>query len=221
MKLEPILDALEAMHGPPPEPLARDPFAVVLLENVAYLVPDARRAELFLELKKKVGLTPQKVLAAPTKTLVDIAKRGGMHPEKRVDRLREAAELALELDLRAALDLPFAKARAVFKKLPGVGEPGAEKILLLARKAPVLALESNGVRVLTRLGVGEEKKSYAPTYRSVQSAAKLPADVDALWRARELLRMHGQAVCKTSRPLCEACPVARDCGRIGVSGAKA
>ena len=50
-------------------------------------------------------------------------------------------------------------------QFPMIGEPGAEKILLFSGVLAVLALDSNGVRVLVRLGVGEERKSYAATYK--------------------------------------------------------
>ena len=37
------------------------------------------------------------------------------------------------------------------------GEPGAEKVLLFSGSAPVLALDSNALRVLLRLGFGLPK----------------------------------------------------------------
>jgi hypothetical protein len=49
-------------------------------------------------------------------------------------------------DLGAVLDRPQADAIRALKKFPAIGEPGAEKILLFAGKAPILALESNGLR---------------------------------------------------------------------------
>jgi len=72
---------------------------------------------------------------------------------------------------------------------------------------------SNCLQVPTRLGLGQEKKNYAATYRSAQEAiqAQLPADCDALLRAYLLLKRHGQELCKRSRPLCGSCPVSADC----------
>ena len=93
------------------------------------------------------------------------------------------------------------------KGFPGIGKPGAEKVLLFTRGEPVLALDSNGVRVLARLGFGEEKRNYDATYRAVQQAASasLPKTPRALVRAHLLLRKHGQETCKTNAPRCEAC----------------
>lgn len=85
---------------------------------------------------------------------------------------------------------------------------------MLTRSYPVLALESNGLRVLLRLGYAEEKKSYSASYRGVQQALAglLPPDYDSLIAAHQLLRQHGQELCKRTRPLCEAgCPLTAEC----------
>jgi endonuclease-3 len=104
-------------------------------------------------------------------------------------------------------------------KFPGFGEPGAEKILLFTRTQPILALESNGLRVLVRLGFGEEKKSYATTYRLVQAAATAEAKQDCTWliRAHLLLRRHGQEVCRRSQPQCGDCPLSPECAHYRAS----
>jgi endonuclease-3 len=94
-----------------------------------------------------------------------------------------------------------------------IGEPGAEKILLFCGALPVLALESNGLRALVRLGFGEDRKSYASTYKLVRAATseQLPPDCGPLTRAHLLLRRHGQEICLRNEPDCLACPVAADC----------
>ena len=112
------------------------------------------------------------------------------------------------------LTLPLPKAKQALRKFPGIGEPSAEKILLFTRSYPVLGLDSNGLRVLVRLGFGEEKKSYTATYRSVQEAihSQLVEDYDWLISTHLLLRQHGKELCKTSPPVCEKCPVRKSCG---------
>lgn len=79
---------------------------------------------------------------------------------------------------------------------------------------PLLALESNGLRVLLRLGFAEEKKNYSASYRGVREAlvGQLPSKCDSLVAAHQLLRQHGQELCKRTRPLCEAeCPLTAEC----------
>jgi endonuclease-3 len=88
-----------------------------------------------------------------------------------------------------------------------------DKILLLSRREKVLALDSNGLRVLLRLGFGSEEKSYAASYRSVRESTRSQwkPDFDWLITAHQLLRRHGQELCRRSGPLCDRCPLTRDC----------
>ena len=104
-------------------------------------------------------------------------------------------------------------ARKLLKKFPGIGEPGADKILLYNRAARSLAPDSNVLRVLVRLGFGKMEKDYARTYRSAaeNTAAELPSDFRKLIAARELLRRHGQELCRRTAPRCEACPLSPRC----------
>ena len=108
---------------------------------------------------------------------------------------------------------PAKEAARALRKFPGIGEPGAEKILLFAGLAPFLALESNGLRVLLRLGYGTEGKNYAASYKSAQGAAavEIPETVRARIEAHQLLRRHGQELCRRSAPICERCPVTKEC----------
>ena len=126
----------------------------------------------------------------------------------------EAARIAMELDedLGDVVKRPLDAAKKVLRKFPGVGEPGAEKLAMIYGGHRVLALESNGLRVLLRLGYGAASKDYGKTYRSVTTAlAPEVGRVRDLPRAHELLRMHGQRLCKANRPSCPPCPLRDVC----------
>jgi endonuclease III len=214
--LKKIISQLSAHYGLPRPPISQDPFELILFENIAYLVSDERREAAFKTLHKQSGTKPHEILTAANENLLRVARLGGVQPERRVARLREIALIAVNEfagDLKAAFKLPLSKAKQAFRKFPGIGEPGAEKILLFGRAYPVLGLDSNGLRVLLRLGFGEEKKNYSASYRSVQQAIKdqLSADYDWLISAHVLLRQHGKELCKTTRPMCEKCPVRKSC----------
>lgn len=215
--LKKIVARLASYYGQPKPPITTDPFELLLLENVAYLVSDQRREEAFKLLRKHAGTRPHEILAAGQERILQSTKLGGMHSEQRAARLREIALIAMNEfggDLRQALRLPLPKAKRALRKFPGIGEPGAEKILMLTRSYQVLGLDSNGLRVLVRLGFGEEKKkNYAATYRSVQEtlSGQLIEDYDWLISAHLLLRQHGKELCKTNAPACEKCPVRKSC----------
>jgi endonuclease III len=221
--LHKIVSVLEKHYGKPESPITTDPFELILLENVAYLVSDERRADAFKTLHKYAGLKPSDILSASTENILRATRLGGMHPEQRVTRLREIGLIAMnELggDLRPVLKLPLPKAKLALRKFPSIGEPSAEKILLFTRSYPVLGLDSNGLRVLARVGFAEEKKNYTTTYRAVQEAIKdqLKENYDWLISAHILLRRHGKELCKTKTPLCEKCPVKKSCWYFRASG---
>ncbi len=211
-----IIDALESFYSRPAPPKVTDPLGMILFENVAYLVSDERREQAFNALCERVGLTPPEILMAHDETLLDVARLGGMLPAGRVEKLRRIAQIALQQfdgELDRVLKQPLAQAKKSLKKFPGIGDPSAERILLFSRTHPILALDSNGLRVLRRLGYGEERKSYSSTYRSAQEAveAEVKKDFDWLIAAHQLLRRHGQELCKTARPLCSRCPLKSSC----------
>jgi endonuclease III len=210
------LDELEKVHGRPPTPIPKSPLDWILWENVAYLVDDERRELAYRTLERKVGLTAERLAKAPASALRRVAELGGMHPERRVEKLREIAELALEHgggDLSSVLLLPLPAARRVLMAFPGIGDPGADRILVHGGALAKPALESNGLRVAVRLGYGEEKKSYSATYRSAIEALAPEIRADSAWlaRAMELLRIHGKTLCKRTAPDCDACPLTRSC----------
>lgn len=215
--LNQIVSRLLKHYGKPQPPVTTDPFELVLLENVAYLVSDERREEAFTALREHCGTKPHEILAAANEKILRATKLGGMHPEQRVHRLKEIALIAMnefEGDVRQALKLlPLPKAKQALRKFPSIGEPSAEKILLFARVYAILGLESNGLRVLLRLGFGGEKKNYSATYRSVQEAIRPQLKEDFAWLidAHMLLRQHGKELCKTNNPLCDECALRKSC----------
>ncbi len=217
-----LLDELEAEYGPLRPRHPTDAVGLLLWENVAYLVDDTPAPR---RLRRPGGARagtdhPPDTLAAPDADLRAVVV--GMRPEDRVARLRRVAELALELDLwpdpAPALRQPLAPARRLLRSFPGTGEPGADRILLFGHHHDVLALDSNALRVLLRLGIGQDSDNYQRSYRAAQAAAEalLAPDGAQLIRAHLLLRRHGQELCRRSEPHCAICPLQSRC-RTGVT----
>ena len=218
-----LIERLKRHYGAPALPPARGPFELVLWENACYLLTDERRREVFEGLRDRVGLNPTAILEASRDTLLTLAKRGGMRPETRVFRWLEIARITQDQfggDLDNLLKERYAAAKKALKQFPNIGDPGAEKILLFCGACPDVPLESNGLRVLTRVGYGRAQKNYGAMYRSVQEdlATQLPRGPAALASAHLLLRQHGKTLCKNAQPACELCPVADMCAfRAGMA----
>jgi endonuclease III len=214
--LDKLVSRLKRHYGAPEPPPAHGAFELVLWENACYLLPDERRKEVFNGLRDQVGLNPRAIHDASDDILLPLARRGGMRPETRVFRWREIARITLEQfagNLDSILNRPYAEARRALKLFPNIGDPGADKILLLCGVASGLPLESNGLRVLVRIGYGRQQKDYGATYRSVQAdlAPDLPKAAEPLTEASLLLRTHGKTLCKDKQPHCSQCPVATVC----------
>ncbi len=216
LELPELLDRLAAVYAEPPRAPDRGLYELMLLENVAYLTDDAQRSVAFQALARGIGTRPEAIAAAPDTALEAVTGHGILAPHQ-AEKLRTIARLTVDEfagDLDAAVrPLGLREAKRALMKFPSIGEPGAEKILLFARCHAVLGLESNGVRVLTRVGLVDEARSYSATYRAVQALAApfVSRGVEWLIRAHQLLRQHGQELCKRSRPRCDRCPVNDNC----------
>jgi len=215
LPLSRILERLAEIYGEPLPPPSRTLLDLVLFENAAYLVDDEHRSLAFRDLQTQVGVRPEQILAASEESLVAAAGQGIL-AQNQATKLREIARRAVdEFDgnLESIRTLPVAQAKKALMRFPSIGEPGAEKILLFGRSHAILGLDSNGVRVLTRLGVVQEAKTYSATYRAVQAAVSPYAGegFDWLIRAHQLLRQHGQELCRRNQPRCARCPLNDSC----------
>ena len=215
-KLERITEELAQFHGEPPPPRSRDPYHLALWECCAYLVDDDRRRKVFDRLRRGIGLDPHSILSSDDTELQDALLEGGMHPERRAEKVRTCARIAEDVgvdELRKLVRKSPDDARKVLRRFPGIGEPGAEKILLFSGGVASLGVDSNGLRVLVRLGYGDESSNYTRMYRSAMSAVapELPGEAAASARIHKLLRVHGKETCRRSRPACKTGPIRRSC----------
>src|SRR4030095_10571219 len=211
--LKSVLVQLQKHYGKLPEP-PRDPFILILLENVAYLAKGDKRQEALALLERTVGLDPASILAASDAKLKAVTAHGILS-DTFADKLRECAAIAVDEfggDLEKVVDRPLPAAKKALRRFPGIGERGGEKILLFSRRQPFLAPESNGLRVLTRLGVVREESSYAKTYAAARElGATLGLSIPDLVTTHRLLPHHCQTLCSRSEPACPACPVRQNC----------
>ena len=211
------LAKLARFYGPLHTSEPSDPFELVVWENVAYLVDDARRRAAFDALRNGVGVEPAALVRAGVSAIERAIGDGGMLPGRRAEKVMRCAQIAIEYaggDLGAALrDLEPQRARALLKRFPGIGDPGADKIMLLAGLSRRPALDSNGVRVLERLGAVAPSSSYARSYRNaIEYLLERGVRTTRAGReAFERLRQHGRTLCKRANPKCPDCPLLRSC----------
>lgn len=89
-ELRAAVAALRTRYGDS-APLVTDPFEMILLENAAYLVDDAKRQETFEQLRQRIGLTPKAILARSAQDIASAIEGGGMRPLMRAEKVLDCA----------------------------------------------------------------------------------------------------------------------------------
>ena len=214
-----LLDRLEKFYGRQTPGFPLDPFEFLVWWYCGYPASDRACGKGWERLTNDVGFEPEKLLKATPATLASALRAGGLFPDLRAQRLQETAMRVLNEfggDLRAVLTGPVSQARKTLRSFPSIADPGADRILLFAAIAPLAAVPSNGVHVLIRMLRGREGQNYRANYREAQRliAAAVPETGEARTRAYLLLKQHGQALCKGTKPKCGQCPVASQCAYV-------
>jgi len=211
-----VLDKLEAFYGPQEPCWPVDPYAFLIWWHCGYPASDTTCTQGWDALNKEIGIESRQILKSTQAKLAHALKSGGMVPEVRAMRLQQIAERAENEfggDLRNALVGRIEEVRKKLKKFPGIADPGADRIFLFGKVAAVAAVPSNCPHVLVRIQVGLERENYGVTYREAQTLieAEVPEQFHARIRTYLLLKVHGQTVCKRSKPKCSECPVSAHC----------
>lgn len=212
---------MKRFYGDVSVPEPRNPFALIVWENVAYLVSDERRSLVFENLNEKIGVDPAELLAAGARKIETAIRDGGMQPTHRAAKVLRCARIAVDYadgELFETLRSLDSKARrTLLKRFPGIADPGVAKVLLFCGLASGPAIESNGLRVLERLDLIDEGLPYAAAFRAgvryllEHGVDSGPRAIDAF----SLLRHHGRELCKRTHPECGRCPLRKDCPYAG------
>lgn len=217
LRLTQVVDELAAYYSEPATQ-EENPWRAIVAENIAYLVDDAQRAQALDRLEQAVGLAPQAIVDANPSAIRAAAELGGaVNVDGRVEKVRLCAEIVLKQctgDLAGAIaEWPLPRVRKLLKAFPGIGEPGVARLLLFSGREAAPALESNAVRVLTRLGFLSEDEQYAAWYKNAIAVMAKQGRPQGPWlrRAFLLLRAHGRELCKRKEPLCDPCPLKAEC----------
>ena len=91
MKTVEILDVLETHYGRQTATWPTEPYEFLVWWHCGYPASDAACERGWEALMRAVGVTPEKILAASDATLAGALKAGGMVPELRAQRLRQAS----------------------------------------------------------------------------------------------------------------------------------
>ena len=211
------LDALESLHGRQIPSWPVDPYEFLIWWHCGYPASDATCAKGWASLKERIDISPEELLKAKRTAVTAALKAGGLIPELRAERIRLIAttvgrEFSGNLE-RAFQQMQPGDIRSALKRLPGIADPGADRILVFGRISAVAAVPSNAAQVPVRMQLGEALGSYTKDYQAGQRLieTEIIPGFEARQRAFLLLKIHGQSLCKRSNPNCGACPIAPTC----------
>jgi len=175
-------------------------LGAILTQNTAW--ENARRALIALRAEGLKG--PTAILAAHPDRLAAIIRPSGYYNQKAM-KLRSVSEF---LRSGSYLARKVAPARERLLSIWGIGEETVDSILLYAFGVPVFVVDAYTRRLLARLGMADERASYASIQRLFEDA--IPPDTELLGEYHALIVRHGKAHCR-KKPVCGGCPLRRRC----------
>ncbi len=181
----------------------RDPYRVWTAETILQQT-QIKQAGTYLTRFWGRFPTLEALAKAPIEAVLAIWQGLGYY--QRAHNLHKAAQLLYE---QGGFPLaPWEEALQLLESLPGIGSYTARAILAFAGEAPLLPVDGNVVRILSRLWAEALPASQRRLYQ--QKADALPS----AFKGREVsfaLMDLGQLVCRPIQPRCPQCPLKEAC----------
>ncbi len=218
-KLRAIYEILLKTYGQP-EHTPMDAVSELVCTILSQNTNDANRDRAYTALRARFP-TWEQVRDAPTQQVVEALRPAGLANQKgpriqqvlrsitdecrRRSPVSNQAEPELNIDFLA--DLPVDEAKQWLTSFQGVGPKTAAIVLLFSLNRPAFPVDTHIHRVTTRLGLIPQGTSAEKAHAILESL------VPPEWYYTFHLNLiaHGRAICKAPRPLCEICPLQRQC----------
>ena len=185
----------------------------VLTQNTAWT--NVEKA--ILQLKQHNLLDAQAIMDSDIDLLAQVIRPSGYYNVK-AKRLRALCAWYLQQGGAEVLATwSMADLRSGLLAVNGVGPETADDIVLYAFYHPVFIIDAYTRRIFSRLGLIDEKDSYADLQAQFENA--IPADVKTYAHYHALIIECGKQLCKT-KPRCEICCLRDNCKAAATSGAK-
>ena len=189
---------------------ADSPFEVIigaiLTQNTSW-----RNVEKALEnLKKHNALDPVVMERMKTEKIAGFIRSSGFYNQKA--RTIKGFLLYYKTKYNVKIEFTVEETLGTLRKdllqIKGIGEETADCILLYAFKKTTFVVDSYTKRIITRIGINSDVKSYKSLKRIIESS--IPEDMAIYNEFHSLFVQLGREYCR-SKPLCNFCPVLRNC----------
>jgi endonuclease-3 related protein len=114
-----------------------------------------------------------------------------------------------EGDLSSLLSLPVVSLRKELLSVRGIGEETADAIILYAAGKPSFVVDAYTRRILSRLGLIEERTAYGEIRTMFMT--HLPSEAALYNEYHALLVRHAKEHCRSREPICDGCPLREKC----------
>lgn len=195
-----VLSLLQSMY---PEAVTalnhQNPFELLVATILSAQCTDERvniiTAELFPAFP-----TARDLAKATFDEVADLVKSAGLWQTKTRNLIKTSQILVEEHDG----EVP--RTREKLEALPGVGRKTANVVLANSFQIPTIAVDTHVFRVANRIGLAQATNVFQT---ELQLMEVIP---QKLWiDAHHWLILHGRALCKARKPLCDQCPLRPHC----------
>lgn len=185
------------------------PLDELVLTILSQHTSDVNSIRAFEELRQRLP-TWEQVANAPLSEIADAIRSGGLAVQK-APRIQSALRSIYaqrgDYSLDFLKDMSLEDARAWLTTLNGVGPKTAAIVLLFSLGRPALPVDTHIHRVTQRLGLIGLKTSEAQAHKILEPLL----EPNQMYTFHIDMITHGRQICKAQRPLCEICPLQREC----------
>ncbi len=208
-----VYNRLFAQYGPQGWWPSDGPFetvvGAVLTQNTAWVNVDKALANL----RAADAMSPAAIRAMPESSLAELVRPSGYFNTKAKKLKAIAKHLAsYDDDLERWRNRQAKELRAELLSVYGIGPETADDIVLYAADLPSFVIDAYTQRILNRVGVLPEKRTYEDYQALFED--NLPHEATLFNEYHALLDAHAKLVCRKRAPDCAKC-VLRDLCREG------
>jgi len=202
-RFEEVARRLDLLYGPRPLTPNGDPVGTLVRTILSQSTTDRNSSAAYASLRAEFP-DWNDVIAAPTDAVAESIRMGGLSRQK-APRIQQALRSIFDLDTTGVhLDsLPVGEAMALLTGMAGVGPKTAACVLLFALGKPVFPVDTHIARVMTRIGVVQDRTSTVTKQRIL--AEFTGPHAPTIYAAHVETIEHGRRVCQSRRPKCEVC----------------
>ncbi len=157
----------------------------------------------------KAASSPEKMLALGEEKIKEYIRSIGLFNSKAKNII------ALSKDLIEKYNGEIPKDVDELQKLAGVGRKTANVFLNTMYGMPTFGVDTHVLRLGNRIGIAPGKTPLEVEKNLAKAVVHVIPD-DDLKHVSHWLVLHGRYICTAQKPLCEQCPVADLCPKIGV-----